>query len=40
LVAIGLLVGFARREPEAAEALAQRRRRRSAGLAASTSRPV
>jgi len=39
LVAIGLLVGFARREPEAAEALAQRRRRRSAGLAASTSRP-
>lgn len=40
LVAIGLLVGFARREPEAAEALAQRRRRRSAGLAASGSRPV
>jgi len=40
LVAIGLLVGFARREPEAAEALAQRRRRRSAGLAASTSRSV
>ena len=27
LVALGLLVGFARREPEAARALAQRRRR-------------
>jgi len=34
LVALGLLVGFARREPEAARALAQRRKRRSAGLAA------
>ena len=35
LVALGLLIGFARREPEAAAALAARRRRRSAGLAAS-----
>lgn len=34
LVALGLLVGFARREPEAARALAQRRRVRSAGLSA------
>jgi cell division protein FtsW len=34
LAAIGLLVGCARREPEAARALAQRRRVRSAGLAA------
>ena len=34
LVALGLLIGFARREPEAARALAQRRRQRSAGLAA------
>ncbi len=34
LVALGLLVGFARREPEAAAALAARRRRRSAGLLA------
>lgn len=34
LVALGLLVGFARREPEAARALAQRRRDRSAGLSA------
>jgi cell division protein FtsW len=34
LVALGLLVGFARREPEAAAALRQRRRRRSAGLSA------
>jgi cell division protein FtsW len=34
LVALGLLVGFARREPEAAAALRQRRRSRSAGLAA------
>ncbi|GEP37125.1 cell division protein FtsW [Nocardioides psychrotolerans] len=34
LVAIGLLVGFARREPEAARALAQRRSVRSAGLSA------
>lgn len=35
LVALGLLVGFARREPEAAAALAARKRNRSAGLAAS-----
>ncbi len=35
LVALGLLIGFARREPEAARALQQRRRQRSAGLAAS-----
>jgi cell division protein FtsW len=34
LIALGLLVGFARREPEAARALAQRRKLRSAGLAA------
>jgi cell division protein FtsW len=34
LVALGLLVGFARREPEAARALAQRRQQRSAGLSA------
>jgi len=34
LVALGLLIGFARREPEAAAALANRRRRRSAGLLA------
>lgn len=34
LVALGLLVGFARREPEAARALAQRRRDRSTGLSA------
>ncbi len=34
LVALGLLIGFARREPEAARALAQRRRDRSAGLSA------
>ncbi|WP_426244204.1 putative lipid II flippase FtsW [Nocardioides sp. LHG3406-4] len=34
LVALGLLIGFARREPEAAAALAARRRKRSAGLAA------
>ena len=34
LVALGLLVGFARREPEAARALAQRRRERSVGLSA------
>ena len=33
-VALGLLVGFARREPEAAAALRQRRRSRSAGLSA------
>ncbi len=34
LVSLGLVIGFARREPEAARALAQRRRVRSAGLAA------
>jgi cell division protein FtsW len=34
LAALGLLIGFARREPAAARALAQRRQRRSAGLAA------
>ncbi|WP_310528478.1 putative lipid II flippase FtsW [Nocardioides sp.] len=34
LVALGILVGFARREPEAARALAARRRNRSAGLSA------
>jgi cell division protein FtsW len=34
LVALGLLVGFARREPEAARALAQRKRQRSVGLSA------
>ncbi|WP_107774578.1 putative lipid II flippase FtsW [Nocardioides sediminis] len=34
LVALGLLVGFARREPEAAAALAARRRNRSVGLSA------
>ena len=34
LVALGLLIGFARREPEAARALAARRRHRSAGLSA------
>ena len=34
LVALGLLIGFARREPEAARALAQRRKARSAGLSA------
>ncbi|GAA2117409.1 putative lipid II flippase FtsW [Nocardioides bigeumensis] len=34
LVALGLLVGFARREPQAAAALAARRRNRSAGLSA------
>jgi cell division protein FtsW len=34
LVALGLLIGFARREPEAARALKQRKRDRSAGLAA------
>ncbi|GAA1920025.1 putative lipid II flippase FtsW [Nocardioides hwasunensis] len=38
LVALGLLIGFARREPEAAAALAARRRNRSAGLSAGTSR--
>jgi cell division protein FtsW len=34
LVALGLLIGFARREPEAARALAARRRNRSAGVSA------
>jgi cell division protein FtsW len=34
LVSLGLLIGFARREPDAARALAQRRRARSAGLSA------
>ena len=34
LVALGLLVGFARREPEAARALAHRRRARSVGMVA------
>jgi cell division protein FtsW len=34
LVALGLLVGFARREPEAARALAHRRRVRTVGLVA------
>ncbi len=38
LVALGLVIGFARREPEAAAALAARRRDRSAGLAASPRR--
>jgi cell division protein FtsW len=41
LSALGLLIGFARREPEAAAALAARRRTRSAGLSAgaATKRP-
>ncbi len=34
LVALGLVIGFARREPEAARALAQRKKARSAGLSA------
>jgi len=34
LVALGLVIGFARREPEAARALAQRKKSRSAGLSA------
>ena len=38
LVALGLVIGFARREPEAAAALAARRRHRSAGLAAASRR--
>ena len=38
LVALGLLIGFARREPEAARALAQRRRQRTAGLSAGSGR--
>ena len=36
MVALGLLVGFARREPEAARALAARKKGRSAGLSAGT----
>ncbi|MCD6638813.1 MAG: putative lipid II flippase FtsW [Nocardioides sp.] len=38
LVALGIVIGFARREPDAAAALAQRRRHRSAGLSASAPR--
>jgi cell division protein FtsW len=38
LVALGILVGFARSEPEAARALAARRKRRSAGLAGTSRR--
>ena len=38
LVALGILVGFARSEPEAARALAARKRRRSAGLAGTSRR--
>jgi cell division protein FtsW len=38
LVALGMIIGFARREPEAAAALAARRRNRSAGLSAATRR--
>jgi len=34
LVALGMLVGFARREPEAARALAQRKRTRNSGVTA------
>ena len=34
LAALGLLIGFARREPEAAAALATRRRSRSTGVSA------
>ncbi|WP_238343112.1 putative lipid II flippase FtsW [Nocardioides cynanchi] len=34
LVALGMLVGFARREPEAARALAQRKRSRNTGVSA------
>ncbi len=34
LVALGLVIGFARREPDAARALAARKRHRSAGLSA------
>ena len=39
LTALGLLIGFARREPEAARALAARRRGRAAGVAAGASHP-
>jgi cell division protein FtsW len=38
LVALGLLIGFARSEPEAARALAARKRLRSAGLSAKSRR--
>lgn len=38
LIALGLLIGFARSEPEAAKALAARKRSRSAGLSAGTTR--
>ena len=38
LVALALLVGFARREPEAARALALRRRQRSSGVSARRAR--
>jgi cell division protein FtsW len=38
LMALRLLVRFARREPEAARALGQRRKLRSAGLSARRSR--
>ena len=38
LVALGLLVGFARREPEAARALALRRRQRSSAVSAARAR--
>lgn len=38
LIALGMLIGFARSEPEAARALAARRRRRSAGLSAQNRR--
>jgi len=34
LVALGMVIGFARREPEAARALAQRKKARSAGVSA------
>jgi cell division protein FtsW len=34
MVALGLVIGFARREPEAALALSQRKRSRSVGLSA------
>ncbi len=38
LVALGLLIGFARREPEAAAAIRENRRRRAAGVNARASR--
>ena len=37
MVALGLVIGFARREPEAARALALRRRDRSTGVSATSS---